>query len=83
MRFAPEYVQYVLNENFNDAKKLFLGAADVDPLRAPGDARRAAVSSGPTTRMRFGLRSTRSPSPTSAAPFTTADRKICSFTSTG
>jgi argininosuccinate lyase len=25
MRFAPEYVQYVLNENFNDAKKLFLG----------------------------------------------------------
>ena len=25
MRFAPEYVQYVLNENFNDAKELFLG----------------------------------------------------------
>ncbi len=24
MRFAPEYVQYVLNENFNDAKELFL-----------------------------------------------------------
>src|SRR5215207_6738535 len=24
MRFAPEYVKYVLNENFNDAKELFL-----------------------------------------------------------
>ncbi len=25
MRFAPEYVTYVLNENFEDAKELFLG----------------------------------------------------------
>ena len=25
MRFAPEYVAYVLNENFEDAKKLFAG----------------------------------------------------------
>ena len=24
MRFAPEYVTYVLNENFEDAKQLFL-----------------------------------------------------------
>jgi hypothetical protein len=24
MRFAPEYVTYVLNENFEDAKELFL-----------------------------------------------------------
>ena len=44
MKFAPEYVTYVLNENFEDAKALFL-AADGDPLRAPGDARRAAASS--------------------------------------
>src|SRR5712691_8326815 len=25
MKFAPEYVTYVLNENFEDAKELFLG----------------------------------------------------------
>ena len=25
MPFAPEYVKYVLNENFEDAKSLFLG----------------------------------------------------------
>src|SRR5262245_33452028 len=25
MRFAPEYVTYVLNENFEDAKRLFVG----------------------------------------------------------
>jgi argininosuccinate lyase len=24
MRFAPEYVRYVLNDNFEDAKRLFL-----------------------------------------------------------
>ena len=24
MRFAPEYIKYVLNENFEDAKRLFL-----------------------------------------------------------
>ena len=24
MRFAPEYVTYILNENFEDAKELFL-----------------------------------------------------------
>jgi argininosuccinate lyase len=56
MRFAPEYVQYVLNENFNDAKELFLGPlmsihyAHLAMLAAqgivqPGDARalRAAL----------------------------------------
>ena len=30
MRFAPEYITYVLNENFEDAKRLF-----VAPLMAP------------------------------------------------
>ena len=45
MRFDPEYVSQVLNENFKDAKALFLSAADRHPLRPPGHARRAAASS--------------------------------------
>ena len=42
MRFSPEYVRLVLNENFEDAKAQFLVAADGDQLRAPGDAGGAA-----------------------------------------
>ena len=41
MKFAPEYVTCVLNENFEDAKAQFLEPADAHPLRAPGDAHRA------------------------------------------
>ena len=41
MKFAPEYVTNVLNENFEDAKELLLVAVDGDQLRPPGDAGRA------------------------------------------
>ena len=82
MRFAPEYVKYVLNENFEDAKRLFLAPLDGHPLRAPGDARRPQ-------RHRLGRRraphprwrSTPSRRTTSSASPTTAPTRICSSTS--
>jgi hypothetical protein len=40
MRFAPEYVRYVLNENFEDAKALFLS-----PLIAVHDAHLVMLAS--------------------------------------
>ena len=44
MKFAPEYVTYVLNENFEDAKELPPLADDGDQLRAPRDAERRGSS---------------------------------------
>ena len=41
VKFSPDYVACVLNDNFEDAKAQFLCAADGDSLRASGDARRA------------------------------------------
>ena len=60
MKFAPDYVTAVLNDNFEDAKAQFLVAADGDPLRASGDARRAADRAGETPRAPSGRRSMRS-----------------------
>src|SRR4051812_33692885 len=56
MRFAPEYVTYVLNENFEDAKALFLS-----PLMAIHYAHLAMlasqriVSAGDAHRLRLAL----------------------------
>ena len=58
MKFAPEYVTYVLNENFEDAKALSAVAADGDQLRASRDARGAGDRLAPTTRTRCARRST-------------------------
>ena len=69
MRFAPEYVTYVLNENFEDAKTLFLSPliaihyahlvmlADCG-IVGPGDARRLrdaldSISEGEVRRARY------------------------------
>ena len=41
MRFAPEYVSNVLNDNFEDAKELLLTPLMAHPLRPSGDAGRA------------------------------------------
>ena len=58
MKFAPEYVAYVLNENFEDAKELLLVAADGDSLRPPRDARTRRASCPRPTRTRCATRST-------------------------
>ena len=60
MRFAPEYVTNVLNENFEDAKAAAPGAADGDSLRPPGDAGRAGHRLARPTRARCATRSTAS-----------------------
>ena len=84
MRFAPEYVTYVLNENFEDAKALLPVAADGDPLRAPGDARRAghrlrrASARAPRRARRRSRRTT-----IRARRRTTAPTRTCSSTSSG
>ena len=81
MRFAPEYVEYVLNENFNDAR-LFLGPlmsihyAHLAMLAAPGIVK-------PDDAHALQLRSTRFPSLTSGARRMTADVKTCSSISIG
>ena len=81
MRFAPEYVTYVLNENFEDAKALFLSPLMAIHYCAPGDARspghcfirrRPRASAARSIRCR---RTTCSRSPT------TARTKTCSSTS--
>ena len=60
MKFAPEYVTYVLNENFEDAKALLLS-----PLMAIHYAHLVMLADaghrlGPRTRARCATRSTRS-----------------------
>ena len=81
MRFAPEYVTYVLNENFEDAKALFLAPlmaihySHLVMLAAAGHRfirRRPRAS----RRARFGVAARRA----AGAP-TTARTRICSSTS--
>ena len=81
MKFAPEYVTYVLNENFEDAKALLLVAADGDQLRAPRDARRAGdrLADGRARAARGARR--RLAGRDSRASRTTAPTRICSSTS--
>jgi len=45
MKFAPEYITYVLNENFEDAKALLLSPMMAIQLRAPRDARGPGILS--------------------------------------
>ena len=81
MRFAPEYVEG-LNENFNDAKELFLG-----PLMSIHYAHLAMLAAQgivkPDDAHALQLRSTRFPSLTSGARRMTADVKTCSSISIG
>ena len=83
MRFAPEYVSNVLNDNFEDAKELLLTPLMAihyahlvmlaeQRIIAPGDART------PAERARTASRSTRS-----AASPTTAPARTCSSSSSG
>ena len=82
MRFAPEYVKYVLNENFDDAKELFLAPLmSIHYAHLVMLADRGIVRA--TMRTRSAPRSTPSRSPMSAGRSTTADRRTCSSTSTG
>jgi hypothetical protein len=75
MKFAPEYVKNVLNDNFEDAKELLLA-----PLMAINYAHLVMLA-GPPTRSRCATRSTASRSTASARCSTTAPTKICSSTS--
>ena len=81
MRFAPEYVRYVLNDNFEDAKRLFLS-----PLMAIHCAHLVmladrAIVSDPPTRVVFARRSIRSRRTRSRTCPMTAPTRICSSTS--
>ena len=67
MPFAHEYIEYVLNENFEDAKRVLSGAADGDSLRASGHAGRSRDRDGRRRARASRWRSTRSPSRTSRA----------------
>ena len=82
MKFAPEYVACVLNENFEDAKALFLA-----PLMAIHYAHLVMlVEQGivsPADARAIRERSTRSRWTRSAGRSTTAPTRICSSTSSG
>ena len=83
MRFDPEYVSQVLNDNFEDAKTLFLG-----PLMAIHYAHlvmladRGIVSADDAHALREALDRI-SARRTSAARPTTAPARTCSSTSSG
>ena len=83
MRFAPEYVAYVLNENFEDAKDAVPVAAALDSLRASRHAGGPEIVSPADAQGAARRRSIRSARPMSAASPTTAPARICSITSSG
>ena len=58
MRFDPEYVACVLNENFEDAKAQFLAPLMAHPLRASRHARPNGHHPARAMRTRFASRST-------------------------